>query len=57
MQKQKSTENKKILPKQKKEDSSHLIVEESKQLQGETQSDFPNKPSTIIGIILHHFSI
>ena len=39
------------------QDSSNLVDEESKQLQGETQSGSPNKPSTIIGIILAIFII
>mgnify|MGYP000880085874 CR=1 FL=1 len=34
---------------------SKLVAEESKQLPGETQSGSPNKPSTIIGIILPTF--
>ena len=42
-----------MLPKnQEKEDSSSLVDEESKQLQGETQSGSPKKPSAISGIIL-----
>ena len=41
-----------MLPKNnEKGDSSNLVEEESKQLQDETQSGSPNKPSTIIGMI------
>ena len=43
-----------MLPKnQEKEDSSSLVYEELKQLQGETQSGSPNKASAIIGMRLY----
>ena len=47
-----------MLPKNnEKEDSSNLIDEESKQLQGETCGDSLKKSLTIIGIILPIFFI
>ena len=45
-----------MLPKAKG-DSFNLVDEESEQSQDETESGSPNKPSTIIGIMLSIFII